>query len=98
MQGRHRAAVRRLPDDVTRTHALLDAIDLIGSAPDLDETLRRTASVAAALAQASYASVELTAEDTHVQRVDDGDLPSDGDAQLRIDLLAHGEILLQSGT
>jgi signal transduction histidine kinase len=85
--------MRQPPDDVSRAHALLDAIDLIGSAPDLDETLRRTAAVASALAQAWYAAVELNAEDAHVQRVDHGDLPGDDDDLLAVDLLAHGAVL-----
>ena len=93
MQGRHRAAVRQRPDDVTRAHALLDAIDLIGSAPDLDETLRRTAAVACALGQATYAAVELNAPDAHVQRVDHGGLPDEHDHELVVDLLAHGAVL-----
>ncbi|MDH2414559.1 histidine kinase [Nocardioides sp. CER19] len=96
MQGRHRAAaVRGLPDDVTRTHALLDAIDLIGSAPDLDETLRRIASVACTLGQAAYAAVELTGADALVRRVDHGDLPTGDDRSLTVDLLAHGAVLGQ---
>ncbi|GAB7003172.1 two-component system sensor histidine kinase [Nocardioides sp. AN3] len=93
MQGRHRAAVRTLPDDVTRSHALLDAIDLIGSAPDLDETLRRTASVARALAEAPYAAVEMSAEDSPVHRVEDGAVPADDAESLVLDLHAHGAVL-----
>jgi signal transduction histidine kinase len=81
------------PDDVTRAHALLDAIDLIGSAPDLDETLRRTASVASALAQAAHAAVELDVEDAPVSRIDHGELPGEGDVRMAVDLLAHGAVL-----
>jgi signal transduction histidine kinase len=94
VQGRHRAAVRSLPDDTTTSHALLDAIDLIGSAPDLDETLRRTASVAAALAQATYVSVELDVEDAWVRRVEHGDPPATQEqAPLAVDLSARGGVL-----
>ena len=91
MEGRHRAAGRSLPDDAATSHALLDAIDVIGSAPDLDETLRRTASVAAALAHATCASVTLDAEDAVVGRVEHGDPgPTEQDAVLTVDLSARG--------
>jgi signal transduction histidine kinase len=92
VQGRHRATVWGQPDDVTRAHALLDAIDLIGSAPDLDDTLRRTASVACALVQASYGCVELIVEDGSAPRVEHGDPPNHDDV-LTVDLIAHGAVL-----
>lgn len=95
MQGRHRGAVKGLPDDVARAHALLEAIDLIGTAPDLDETLRRTASVASALVQASYAAIELSAEDAHLQGIDHGERPTRDEDLLTVDLLAHGAVLGQ---
>lgn len=93
MQGRHRAAGRSLPDDTTTSNALLDALDLIGSARDLDETLRRTASVVAALAQAAFVRVELDAEDTLVTRAEDGDPATARDAALTVDLSARSGVL-----
>jgi signal transduction histidine kinase len=85
--------VRGLPDDATIAHALLDAIDLIGSAPDLDETLRRTASVARALAQASYAAVELCEKDDPMRRAEDGDAPTAPGERLLVEMTAHGALL-----
>jgi len=85
--------VRELPDDAERAHALLDAIDLVGSAPDLDETLRRTAAVACALARAAYAVVELSSEDSLVRHVEHGVPPTDADEGHTLDLLAHGVTL-----
>jgi signal transduction histidine kinase len=71
---------------------MLDAIDLIGSAPDLGETLRRTAEVAVALTQSTYGLVELEAEDQPRRRVEHGG-PPDGGELLELELAAHGSAL-----
>jgi signal transduction histidine kinase len=94
VEGRHRAAGTSLPDDASAAAALLHAIDLIGSAADLDETLRRTASVVADLAGATRTTVELDAEDALVRHVEHGAAPPDEhQPSLTVDLSARGGVL-----
>jgi len=72
---------------------LLDAIELIGSAEDLDETLGRLAAVGRALAQASYAVVELCGADAPDLRVVEGTVVDGRHERLRADLRTRGVLL-----
>ncbi|SFC61297.1 Histidine kinase-like ATPase domain-containing protein [Nocardioides terrae] len=93
MHGRHRAAETATPDDAATAQALLDALELIGSAEDLDGTLRRLAAVGRALAQASYAVVELCGSDAPDLRVAEGTVVEGGHERLHADLRTRGVLL-----
>jgi signal transduction histidine kinase len=93
VNGRHRAAETEALDDAATAHALLDAIELIGSARDLEETLRRTAAVGRALVQASYAVVELFGADAPERQVVEGEVEEGRHQRLHADLKSRGVLL-----
>ena len=93
MNGRHRAAETVAPDDAARAHALLDAMELIGSASGPDETLGRLAALARAFTQAAYAVVELTGSDAPGLQAVEGEVVEGRHERAYADLRTRGRLL-----